>query len=237
MPNNIEMLQIVANGLEDLKNEVVFVGGAVAELYADDSAGSDIRPTTDVDCVVELSTRSSHMKLEEALRKKGFTNDTSKGAPICRYVYQGIKVDVMPTDSRLLGFSNRWYPKGIENKIKKILPDGTDIFVFNPGYYLATKFEAHNHRGGKDLRQSHDFEDIIYILENCEDVLKQINQGNSDLKEYLKTEFTNLLKHDNLTEGIESALPFGSDSDAVELIEELLQNIAHLIIITDKKKF
>lgn len=30
MPNNIEMLQIVAIGLEDLINEVVFVGGAVA---------------------------------------------------------------------------------------------------------------------------------------------------------------------------------------------------------------
>jgi len=29
---NIEMLQIVANGLEELREEVVFVGGAVAEL-------------------------------------------------------------------------------------------------------------------------------------------------------------------------------------------------------------
>jgi len=32
MPSNIEMLQIVAVGLEDLKDDVVFVGGAVAEL-------------------------------------------------------------------------------------------------------------------------------------------------------------------------------------------------------------
>jgi hypothetical protein len=55
-----------------------------------------------------------------------------------------------------------------------------------------------------------------------------INQANSGLKEYLKTEFTSLLKHDNITEGIESALPLGSDSDAVELIEELMQNIADI---------
>jgi len=42
------MLQIVAGGLEDLRKKVVFVGGAVTELYADDPASSDIRPTLDV---------------------------------------------------------------------------------------------------------------------------------------------------------------------------------------------
>jgi len=34
--DNIEMLQTVADGLEELREEIVFVGGAVAELYADD---------------------------------------------------------------------------------------------------------------------------------------------------------------------------------------------------------
>ena len=34
---NITMLQIVANGLGELKDEMVFVGGAVAELYANDN--------------------------------------------------------------------------------------------------------------------------------------------------------------------------------------------------------
>jgi hypothetical protein len=85
MPSsNIEMLQIVADGLEELKEEVVFVGGAVAELYADDPASSDIRPTLDVDCVIELSSRLEHAKIEERLRSKKFAHNTSKGAPICR---------------------------------------------------------------------------------------------------------------------------------------------------------
>ena len=39
---NIAMLQTVANGLQELKDEVVFIGGAVAELYASDPAASDI---------------------------------------------------------------------------------------------------------------------------------------------------------------------------------------------------
>ena len=98
MPStNITMLQTVANGLGELKEEMVFVGGAVAELYADDPAASDIRPTLDVDCVIELSSRIEYAELEESLRKKGFANDTSEGAPICRWVYNNVKVDVMPT--------------------------------------------------------------------------------------------------------------------------------------------
>ena len=140
------MLQTIANGMGDLRDEMVFVGGAVAELYADNPAASEIRPTLDVDCVIEIGSRLEFAKLEEKLRALGFSNDTSKDAPICRWIYRDIKVDVMPTDSAVLGFSNRWYEEGIENKITKSLPNGTEVFVFPPEYYLAAKFEAHNGR-------------------------------------------------------------------------------------------
>lgn len=228
LSTNITMLQTVADGLKELKNEMVFVGGSVAELYANDPAASDIRPTLDVDCVNELSSRMAHAKLEENLRQKGFANDTSKDAPICRWIYKEIKVDVMPANEEILGFSNKWYHEGIENKITKTLPNGTKIFVFPPEYYVAAKFEAHKDRGGNDLRQSHDFEDIIYILDNCPDLMDSINKANATVKAYLKEECQNLLKNDNLTEGIESALPYGSDSDRVEIIEEIIREIAEI---------
>ena len=229
MPSdNIIMLQTVANGLGELTEELVFVGGTVAELYADDPASSDIRPTQDVDCVIELSSRMEHAKLEENLRTKRFTHDTSKGAPICRWIYQGINVDIMPTDEIILGFKNLWYPGGVENKISKKLPDGMEIYVFPPEFYLASKFEAHQDRGGNDLRQSHDFEDIIYILDNCTDILENISSADEDVKNYLKVECESLLGNDGLSEGIESALPYGSDSDRVEIIKTLILEIASL---------
>lgn len=116
---NIDMLKTVAAGLGNLKDKVVFVGGAVAELYADNPAASDIRPTLDVDCIIEMSSRTKYAKLEEELRAKGFSNDNSPGAPICRWIYKSLKVDVMPTDEKILGFSNKWYIVGIRNKVKK----------------------------------------------------------------------------------------------------------------------
>jgi hypothetical protein len=226
--NNIDMLQIVATGLGELKEVLVFVGGAVAELYADDPASSDIRPTQDVDCVIELSSRMEHARLEENLQTKKFAHDTSKSAPICRWIYQGIKVDVMPTDESILGFKNLWYLGGVENKISKKLPDGTKIYVFPPEYYLASKFEAHHDRGGNDLRQSHDFEDIIYIHDNCTDILENVRNADKDVRNYLKAECESLLGNDGLSEGIESALPYGSDSDRVEIIKALIHEIASL---------
>jgi len=229
MPSdNIDMLQIVADGLGDLKDEIVFVGGAVAELYADDPASSDIRPTQDVDCTIELSSYKEHTELEEDLRTKGFANDTSQGAPICRWIYQDIKVDVMPTDENVLGFNNQWYPGGVGNKIPKTLPDGSEIFVFPPEYYLAAKVEAHNDRGGTDLRQSHDFEDIIYILDNCTTILEDVRNADEDVKNYLITECERLFENDGLSEGIECALGPGADSDRVEIIEGLILEIASL---------
>lgn len=229
MPStNIIMLQTVANGLEELKDEMVFVGGAVAELYADNPAASEIRPTIDVDCVIEISSRLQFAKMEENLRAKGFKNDTSEGAPICRWIYKDIKVDVMPTDSDVLGFSNRLYEEGIEIKIQKTLPDGTNVFVFPPEYYLAAKFEAHNARGGNDLRQSHDFEDIIYILDNCSNILDNISDSNPNVKEYLKSECQKLLENPNITEGIETALPYGSGEESSDILGMLIREIAEI---------
>jgi hypothetical protein len=226
MASNLEMLARVARGLGDLKDEVVFVGGSVAELYADDPAASDIRPTLDVDCVVELSTRKDYYKLEDALRQRGFKNDTTPDAPICRWIFDDIIVDVMPDDEAVLGFSNRWYGPGIEHKVKMVLPDGTWIYVFSVEYYLAAKFEAMLSRGGNDLRISHDFEDIVYIFDNHIGLGEQVvKNGNSQLREYLREQCAVLLDNPNIVESVEAALPYGEGGRS-EVIMGIITAIA-----------
>jgi hypothetical protein len=51
---NIDMIEIVAAGLRELCDQVVFVGGATTSFYIDDPASAEMRPTDDVDCVVEI---------------------------------------------------------------------------------------------------------------------------------------------------------------------------------------
>lgn len=221
MSKNIEMLTVVANGLGEIKNEVVFIGGSVAELYADDPASSDIRATLDIDCVVEISSRIRYNELEERLRAKGFYNDMTQGAPICRWVYKGVIVDVMPMDENVLGFTNQWYKGGIEHKTISVLPENTEIFVFPTPYYLGTKFEAVLSRGGGDLRISHDFEDIIYILDNVTNIVEQISNTEDPIRQYLAIQFADLLRNPNIEEAIACALPYGAEERVNYIIDIL----------------
>ena len=46
---NIEILAEVAEALKDIKDDMVFVGGAVVSLYADETAADEMRPTEDID--------------------------------------------------------------------------------------------------------------------------------------------------------------------------------------------
>ena len=231
MTGNIAMLQLVAKGLGHLRENVVFVGGCVTELYALNPEMSDIRATQDVDCIIEVSSYVQLGDLEEELRKLKFSHDTSEGAPICRWIYGGIKVDIMPTHSNVMGFSNRWYYDGMKNKIEIKLPDGSDIYILSPEYYLATKFEAHRGRGGDDLRASHDFEDIIYIIDNKDDICEIIREcKNIELKQYLKEQCTSLINNDNILESIYCMLPIGSQEDRVHYVHELIKTISFVEI-------
>jgi hypothetical protein len=61
------MLMTVAEGLRDLLDEVVFVGGAVVGFYATNSAAPEMRPTDDVDCVIEVSTRLEYDQPQDTI--------------------------------------------------------------------------------------------------------------------------------------------------------------------------
>ena len=114
--NNISRIEKVAKGLGSINEEVVYVGGSVAEFYVIDSAKSDVRQTMDVDCVTHLKSYRELTSLEERLRSCGFQNDTTPGAPICRWVYDNEIVDIMPDDAKVIGFTNRWYHDAISHK-------------------------------------------------------------------------------------------------------------------------
>ncbi|GHT08703.1 hypothetical protein FACS189432_04630 [Bacteroidia bacterium] len=225
MANNIDKIMLVAEALGDLRSQVVFVGGSVAELYAAQPELSDIRPTIDVDCVVDIKivTYSDYARLEEKLRKLGFANDISDDAPICRKTYRGIIVDFMPVNPDILGFSNHWYKTGYENRIEKQMPDNTAIYIFPVEYYVATKLEALNSRGGTDIRGSHDWEDIVYVLDNCDYFLLNLQKcKNEALLDYFKNQFNKLLNNSNIREIIYSVLPFNSEKEQVDKIFAIL---------------
>ena len=224
MSSNIRRLEVIADGLGELCKDVVFVGGSVAELYADDPAATDIRPTMDVDCVIELATYGSLQDFEQMLRDRKFVNDIESGV-ICRWKYNGEIVDIMPDRDSILGFTNRWYRPGFQHRAEVRVDDMT-IYILPPLYYVATKIEAVRNRGGEDLRFSHDFEDLVYVLNNRQDITELFdNENDSDLTGYLSSWAKEMLSRQNCREEIECMLPYG-DYDRVDYIIEILNHFS-----------
>lgn len=110
---NIAMLEEVAEALGDLREEIVFVGGATTAFYVDDPASPSPTPSDDVDCVVEIASKQDYEKLEAKLRKRGFKEPfAEENPPVCRKHLKNIKVDVMPTDEKILGFFQQVVHRG-----------------------------------------------------------------------------------------------------------------------------
>src|ERR1017187_9370267 len=99
----VESIAMVTRRLKRLQVPHAFLGGAVVSMLVDDPEMHQVRPTQDVDAIVQVITQAEYALLEERLRKDGFVNDMSEGAPICRYIVERCKVDVMPVSAAAIG--------------------------------------------------------------------------------------------------------------------------------------
>jgi hypothetical protein len=110
---NIELLEVAAEALGDLLDDVMFVGGATIELWLTSSGAADVRPTEDIDVVVEVATRTAFHEFEAELRRRGFAEDQASRV-ICRWRHNELQLtlDAMPSRADILGFENRWQAAG-----------------------------------------------------------------------------------------------------------------------------
>ncbi len=225
---NRERLKIVAKSLGDMCDQVVFLGGATVELYATSPAAPAPRPTLDVDCIVEVVSLMQLHELEGKLRSKGFVNDQSKDAPICRWICQGVKVDVMPTRADVLGFTNEWYEEGFRHSQNVPLDYEVEVKIPEVPYFLATKVVALYNRGMTDMRTSTDFEDIVYIARNRDSLVGEIRAAGKLVRDYLIDAFTKLLSIDIVDEAIYSVLDYAEPAGTQSKIRFIMEKISAL---------
>lgn len=225
---SIEMLKVVARGLGDFKEHVVFLGGATVALHVTDPGAPDLRVTMDVDCVVEITSRKKYYEMEEKLRCLGFKHPVAGEHPICRWEFSGLLVDVMPTDEKILGFSNRWYQEGMAYAESFPLGGGVVIRAFSAPYFLATKLEAFRGRGRNDFLASADLEDIVAIVDGCPELPEKMRRASPHARSFIQRQFKQWLKNKKFIESIDghirSANP-GTEGDrvtrALRLFEEM----------------
>ncbi len=87
------------------------MGGAVAGLYANDPGAPEVRPTKDVDIVLEIASALELEDLRQKLAERGI--HTAKDEKVlCRFRYKNILLDVMATKEVGWAPANPWFKGG-----------------------------------------------------------------------------------------------------------------------------
>lgn len=182
---NLQLLTEAARLLIPLLDELVFVGGSTTGLLITDEGAGDVRPTFDVDAITEITSYADYVIFSERLRKLGFTEDASEDAPLCRWLHGETRLDVMPLNESILGFSNRWYEAALGSAQEYELEPGLHIRVVTAPYFCATKIEAFRGRGKGDYLSSHDLEDLITVVDGRSGLVNELRSAPADVRSYI----------------------------------------------------
>lgn len=217
----------IALALGELNEKVVYVGGAVVSLYIDDTSAEDVRPTKDIDIALEIITLGELENLRQLLNQKKFYQ-TAEDNVICRFRFEEIIIDVMAT--RPIGWApaNPWFEAGIASALAINIDDVT-IKILSLPYYLATKFSAFFDRGSKDPRTSHDFEDIVYLLNYTSYLKTAILNADKDVQAYLKHAFLEIIDSSILQEAVIGNLFYENQMARFNIILNRLKEITNCL--------
>jgi hypothetical protein len=206
---NTEQLFAVLDYLDLLEQRFIIVGGAIVGLLVDHPELIDFRPTKDVDILVEVASRIEYSHLEEKLRALGLRNDTSEDAPLCRWIVnESVKLDVLPLDDSILGFSSEWFEEAWKHP-QHITLEERNIETISPVYLIASKLAAFTNRGNQDFWMSHDLEDLITVIDGRENIEDEIRHSKVDVREYISGKLRDYLSEADFRQ----ALPAYLDSD------------------------
>ncbi len=225
---NPEDLATVASKLNRLNKRFAFVGGCVLPLLMDSHYVAATRPTKDVDVVVEALTRMEFSRLEMELRSLGFRHDIRVGAPRCRWLIEGIMVDIMPASPDAAEFGSRWFEEALTIPETHEVKKGMEVNVIGPSYLLATKLDAFFSRGSSDYYGSRDLEDVVALLEGCSRLLQAVRISSSELQQHLSIGMRQLLDTPAFVESYPAHLSQEAPQGTVERVLDIVRSIAEL---------
>ena len=230
---NFEKVELIANALGPLRERLVLVGGCAAGLLFTDPAAAPARVTYDVDLLAEVAALSGYHQLEKEFSRLGFKRDMSADAPICRWRLGELEVDLMPTESSILGFSNQWYPLAVETAQRLTLRSGITIRLISAPAFMATKFVAFADRGNGDFLASHDLEDIINLIDGRPELIDEVAQARRGVRAYLAGQCRILLETPAFYDGLQGLIV--SDALHAAQVAKITNRLAQIAASAETK--
>ncbi len=223
---NLEMLIGMARAMGPLCEQVVFVGGCATGLLLDDTGLMDVRPTEDVDAIVEVASLAGYHRLADQLMQRGFKQTMADNTPPFRWYWNRMQLDLVPLDEMVLGFANPWYRVGYEQALTVELAAGLTVRHLSAPHFLATKLEAFKDRGQNDVYLSHDLEDIMTVMEGRTAVVQDMAAAHEAVLKHVSLCVAALLD----MPAFHNALPgLLSDPDREQTVKARLTRISRLI--------
>ncbi|WP_439114595.1 hypothetical protein [Hydrogenophaga sp.] len=192
---NLELLSGMAQAMGPLCDQVVFVGGCATGLLISQPLVADARATEDVDAIVEVASLVGYHALADQLMARGFKQTMADNTPPFRWFWQGMQLDLVPLDEKVLGFANRWYRPGFAAAQSATLPTGLQLRHLSAPYFVATKLEAFKDRGNNDVYLSHDLEDIVTVVDGRDELLAELAAAPSEVRQFIASRFQAVLNH------------------------------------------
>jgi len=228
--DNVAMLMRAVDRLAPIRDRLVFLGGAVTELFISDPGVQGFRRTKDVDVVIDVGYLGEYADtLREQLVQLGLREDVREGAPVCRWLLDDLIVDIMPTRGDILGFSCEWYQLAFDTAQTISLPNGTTIRLVTPACFLATKLTAFANRGRRNPMASHDLEDVIAVIDGRLEIVGDVATAPADLRAAIAAKFGELLTRPDAEEVVAAQLlPDAESQGRLPLVLERIEAMARL---------
>jgi hypothetical protein len=207
LSQNLELLVGVARKIQPLLVDLVFVGGAIVELYFTDPVSERVRPTTDADAICEVTSYTEYQRLGDRLRELSFRQSARDADPVYRWRSEGYVLDLMPTDESILGFSNPWYELALERNVAVEIDDDLKVRVPEPPVFLASKLAAHADRGRDDPPTSVDLEDVVALLSSRPELCAEVERSDPSLRSWVGQQMISAFPRQSTRELVGSFLP------------------------------
>ncbi len=224
---NLNVVEKVAIALGELNSDVIYVGGAVVSLYVTDKGAEQPRPTKDIDVSVQISSYSEMEELRMKLSSKKIFPAAYESV-MYRYNFEDILIDFIPYGPTPLGPTNSWLKPGFA-KAYPVKIGAVEIHILPVSLYLSTKWEAFKSRG-RDPRLSHDFEDIIYVIDNNVDLVADVMNADKNVQHFLREMSNEILLHPSSNEIIECHLSPYTIRERKPIVIDKLNKIKNLNI-------
>lgn len=125
-----------------------------------------------------------------------------------------------------MGETNKWYAFGYGD-VRTVKVNSQEIQVFGPAIFIATKFEAFKNRG-RDYRTSHDIEDIIFVLQNNEEIVEDIANTHGEVITFLKDQLQLLINTPSSDEMLAAHIHPEQLAESLPILKSIINAIIKL---------